>query len=61
MIQFYFFVCLLSVSLLQAGNERPLPVDFKNTTTYRWLNKEVIKSRLLDDMEATSRWELSTG
>jgi len=36
---------------------RPMAINFNDTTTYRWLNKTVQESRLLDDMEELSTWE----
>ena len=31
-------------------------VNVKNSALYRWLNKEVLESRILDDMENTGQW-----
>lgn len=36
--------------------QMPMKVDYENTTTYRWLNKPVLESRLLDDMEDSANW-----
>ena len=40
----------------EVAPRRPLPIDFRETTTYRWLNKKVLESRLLDDMESPATW-----
>jgi len=34
----------------------PMPVYESDTANYRWLNKAVLESRLLDDMEQTNHW-----
>jgi len=34
-----------------------MPIDYTKTTTYRWLQKPVLESRLLDDMENPSTWK----
>ncbi len=34
----------------------PMPVDHEKTAVHRWLNKQVLKSRLLDDMEDPCTW-----
>ncbi len=53
-------VLALASSVLPAEEaaRRPLPVAFEETTTYRWLRKPVLESRLLDDMESTANWVL---
>jgi hypothetical protein len=33
-----------------------MPVDHEKTAVHRWLSKQVLKSRLLDDMEDPSTW-----
>ncbi|MCX7711084.1 MAG: hypothetical protein N2484_14700, partial [Clostridia bacterium] len=35
----------------------PMEIDFNRTTTSRWLNKPVLASVLLDDMEAEASWQ----
>ena len=37
--------------------QEPLKVDFKNSASYRWLNKKVQESRKLDDMESLNHWQ----
>ncbi len=39
-----------------AQTREPLKVNFENSAAYRWLNKKVLDSRLLDDMENISTW-----
>ncbi len=34
----------------------PIPVDESRSALTRWLNKKVIESRILDDMETTNSW-----
>ncbi len=51
---------LMLCSLLHAGAapKIPLKADFMKTTTYRWLQKAVLESRVLDSMEDLSTWKL---
>ncbi len=52
-----FAVCLSLPFTVSAQKPRaPMAVNFENTTTYRWLNKPVLESRLLDDMENPATW-----
>jgi hypothetical protein len=37
----------------------PLTADFRDTAEYRRFNKEVLESRLLDDMESLESWSLA--
>ena len=40
-----------------AGSVRePMQANFKNSASYRWLNKKVLESRMLDDMESLANW-----
>jgi len=39
-----------------AGTAMPMPIEFENTINHRWLDKAVLKSRLLDDMEQSANW-----
>jgi len=50
---------VVSVCLLCAGHE-PMPADFKNSASYRWLNKKVLESRELDNMESLENWTTFT-
>lgn len=36
--------------------QMPMEINYENTTTHRWLNKPVLESRLLDDMEDVNNW-----
>ena len=36
---------------------KPMEIDFTRTASYRWLNKPVLKSVLLDGMEDESTWQ----
>lgn len=50
-------VFVISLFGFGAGSVRePMQADFKNSASYRWLNKEVLESRMLDDMESLSNW-----
>jgi hypothetical protein len=50
-----FTVCFFS--LCNAQTREPLKVNFENSAEYRWLNKKVLDTRMLDDMENLSTWE----
>lgn len=55
---------LLLIALFQvliANGQEPMKTDVKNSAYYRWLNKEVHKSRTLDDMESDPKWISFTG
>ena len=45
--------CVLTGS---AGPQLPLPETVENTARYRWENKSVLESRLLDDAENPATW-----
>lgn len=49
-------VCLFPALALTQSPQRPMPTEYEETTTYRWLQKPVHESRLLDDMENPSTW-----
>jgi hypothetical protein len=44
------------ICLLGGSHEEPMGVNFKDSASYRWLNKKVLESRLLDDMENLNNW-----
>ena len=46
----------IGIALLPAAEYVRLAVNDKDSASYRWLNKPVLESRLLDDMESLSRW-----
>ncbi len=54
------FLPLLALVLATAGQSprMPMPVRFEDTAEYRWLQKPVLASRLLDDMENPGQWTL---
>ena len=42
-------------------NYEPMPMDTANSLQYKWDNKEILSSVLLDGMESLDNWELSFG
>ena len=46
--------------LLAGGRRAPMAVNFADSAAYRWLNKKVLESRLLDDMESLAKWTAFT-
>lgn len=46
---------LVSVAAGQAPR-MPMPIEFRNSAEFGWLNKEVLDGRLLDDMTDPARW-----
>jgi len=42
-------------------NKEPMPMDTANSLQYKWDNKEIFSSVLLDGMESLHNWELSFG
>ncbi|MGC4035376.1 MAG: cellulase N-terminal Ig-like domain-containing protein [Chitinophagaceae bacterium] len=49
-------ICLLSFN----SNREPLNADFKESASYRWLNKKVLDSKPLDGMENLDHWHSFT-
>jgi hypothetical protein len=48
---------LLVAGTYLAGAQRsPMAVDYQHSSAYRWLNKTVLESRPLDNMESLSTW-----
>jgi hypothetical protein len=41
---------------LSAGDRVPMTAKFEDSASYRWLNKKVLESRVLDDCESLARW-----
>ncbi len=37
--------------------QMPMPIDRTRSANYRWLNKETIETKLLDDMESLDTWQ----
>lgn len=51
------FMLILIIGLSSLESDRqPMKADFKHSASYRWLNKKVLESRLLDDMESLDHW-----
>ena len=59
-MKYILFFTVLLLSLTLKGQE-PMKIDFKNSAEYRWLNKDVLDSRILDKMEDKVNWTPFTG
>jgi hypothetical protein len=46
------------MTLAEAPPRMPIPTDYQNSIKTRWLNKPVEESKLLDDAETLSTWQL---
>jgi Glycosyl hydrolase family 9/Cellulase N-terminal ig-like domain len=56
-----FCVFLLASGItLSAANREPMPVAFNDSAASRWLDKKVLASRVLDDMESAAHWTTFT-
>ena len=53
-------IALLCTIGALAGERSPMTVNFKDSASYRWLNKAVLESRLLDDMTKLDQWTAFT-
>jgi hypothetical protein len=53
-------IFLLSCICLSSAERIPLTPDAHNSAAERWLNKKVLQSRLLDDMESLDGWSAFT-
>jgi len=51
---------LISGVCLLGGERAPMVANFQDSASYRWLNKAVLESRLLDDMETLVKWTTFT-
>jgi len=51
----------LGVSLMaqQMGPEMPMQARYEDGAEFRWLNKKVLDSRVLDSMEGLSTWSFT--
>ncbi|MBL0740427.1 glycoside hydrolase family 9 protein [Chryseolinea lacunae] len=49
-------LCLAAFQFIR----EPLTANLKDSATYRWLNKPVLESRVLDDMETLTHWHAFT-
>jgi hypothetical protein len=52
---FRIIAAMLLFSTMAIGQE-PMKIDSGNSAMSRWLNKRIIESRILDDMETTDHW-----
>lgn len=50
-----FLIIMMAGSLISKGQE-PMKINAQNSASLRWLSKEVLDSRILDDMETTGNW-----
>jgi hypothetical protein len=48
------------IFFLLQNERRPMEVNFRESAAYRWLNKEVLERRMLDEMEDPSTWSVFT-
>ena len=46
---------MLAICLITKAQE-PMKINVQNSALYRWLNKEVLESRILDNMESPGHW-----
>src|SRR6267142_465235 len=61
LVRYCMLLLAAKMSFLAAGQQL-LPDDAKHSAADRWLNKKVIASRVLDDMESPAHWSaFSTG
>ena len=47
---------LIFLLLFVESNREPMKANFSDSASYRWLNKEVLETRILDDMEKPDNW-----
>ncbi|MFC2123476.1 glycoside hydrolase family 9 protein [Bacteroidota bacterium] len=59
MMTFWTFLLAFQISFF-AHDREPMKADYQNSAYYRWLNKTVLDSRILDDMESLDHWEAFT-
>jgi hypothetical protein len=56
-----FWILILVFEICLLGSERtPMTENFQDSAACRWLNKKVLESRLLDDMENLDKWSAFT-
>jgi Glycosyl hydrolase family 9/Cellulase N-terminal ig-like domain len=53
-------LALTFVTFSLAGERAPMVANFQDSAPYRWLNKPVLDSRLLDNMESLTNWSTFT-
>lgn len=54
---FLIAVCF-AVTMRVSAIEKPMQANYEDSAYYRWLNKEIFDSRLLDDMEDITTWSI---
>src|ERR1700681_1104451 len=60
MIAVLYFSCLgAALTAQQIAPEMPMQARYKDGAEFRWLNKQVLDSRLLDSMEDLSAWSFA--
>lgn len=50
------FCFITNIVRSQEINEMPMPVNYEESAEFRWLQKPVLESRLLSDMEKPDKW-----
>lgn len=53
----YVFICLFCGLLFNSPGRKPMVADFSHSAQYRWLNKEVLETKVLDEMEDPAAWQ----
>ena len=51
-------ICIACAFAAEAPVRLPIPNDYQNSIKTRWLNKPVAESKLIDDAEKASTWQL---
>jgi hypothetical protein len=51
-----FTLALTFGTLSLAGERAPMTANFQDSAPYRWLNKDVLESRVLDEMKSLDKW-----
>ena len=54
------FAVVLALGACLAAERVPMEVNFENSASYRWLNKKVLETRLLDNMDSLAKWTAFT-
>jgi len=51
------FLVIISLVVFSSKSfSQPLKAEFEHSASYRWLNKTVLETRVLDDIESLSKW-----
>ena len=48
-------IALMAIAITALGQE-PIKINVEKSASHRWLNKKILESRVLDDMESTDNW-----